>query len=216
MVGFWNWNQSRARKPETPSPREIIDHLAQQNLQLHREKDSLQSKITADQQQIEKLDAYVNAANGDLSHERAKNERLGERMASLRQMLVPPPNDQVSDDEVVQKFSALRSQIFRLVKMTWAKGLRDHIEERNLSDEQRAYLQTIFSGHTQWNRFYPRLHCHVFRYLASATFGRRHYGLTNEANGLDQRLEEVETYMWNYLPGGNTGTQQNLHPIYVH
>ena len=207
MFGFWNWNQWRGgppRNPEMQNLQEIIHHLQDQNLQLGRANEILQSEISTARQKVEKLNAQCSVANHDLCHERAKNEELGERMASLRQMLVPPPEVQVSDSEVVQRFTALRSLIFRLVKATWAKGLKDNISERELSDEQHQFFGGSYGNNAQWKSLHNYLRYFIFLRLHRSTLSGRQYALRHDCKTFDRRLGSIETWMWDNLPEGNT------------
>lgn len=204
------------RSSGNQNPQEIIDQLLHENQQLQWSNKSLQGEITAAKQQSHKLNINVNAARHDLNHERAKNEKLKERMASLRQMLVPPPEIQISDTEVIQRFTGLRSLILRLVKTTWTKKLRDNISESDLSEGQRTFVRPYAGKDAMWKSLHNRIRYFVFYQLCKFILGQRIYGLVNDYRMLDEGLGAIETYIWEQLPKGNTSDTQNPHFIFLY
>lgn len=194
-----------ARGPANQNSQEAIDQLLRRNDKLERANESLNRDMGAAKKQNHKLRDDMNAARQDLFHERAKNEELKKRMTSLRQMLIPPSEDQVSDTEVIQKFISLRSLIFRLVRTTWAKKFRDDIDERNLSEGQVTFARSYIGKDAMWKSLYHRIRYFIFYQLCMSVLDRRLYGLAKDFRRLDQQLEAIEIYLWEGLPEGERG-----------
>lgn len=198
------------RGPANQNPQEAIDQLLHRNQKLERANESLKRDMGAAKERNHKLKDDMNAARQDLLHERAKNEELKKRMTSLRQMLIPPSEDQVSDTEVMQKFISLRSLIFRLVRTTWAKKLRDGISEKKLSEGQVTFARSYLGKDAMWKSLYHRIRYFIFYQLCMSVLGRRRYGLAKDFREFDRELEAIETYLWEGHPEGNTSNSQYL------
>ncbi|ROV88753.1 hypothetical protein VMCG_10061 [Cytospora schulzeri] len=193
-------NQVMGRGNGNQNPQEAIEELLHQTRQLQQENQSLRGEVSATRQQNQKLTTDITTSRRDLSQERAKNQELTDRMTSLRQMLVPPPEDQISDTEIIQRFTALRSLIFRLVRSTWDRKLKDDVGERDVSEGQCTFFGTITNKNANWKTLYNRLRYFVFYKLSDLVLGRRLYGLGKSCKGLDKELEAMEFYMWDKIP----------------
>lgn len=180
------------------------DQLWSDNEDLQKANSSLQSQVSTTQEQNKCLVAQVNTARQELSYERTKNEEQRERMASLRQMLVPATEDQVSDTEIMQRFTALRSLVFRLVKGTWSMKFKDKLRDSDVSDNQHSFFAPFVGGDPKWKTLHNHLRHFIFNHLCLSALDRRRYFLHENCKWLDEQLETTETNMWDSLPKGNT------------
>lgn len=179
-----------------------FEQLLQYNKQLQQENQSLQDKLHAAQQRMTSLTSQLNVASNDLRLGRANNEELKRRMVRLREMLVPPSEDQVTDAEVTRTFLSLRSLVFRFVKGTWAKRFHTHVAEEDLPKGQRAFFSSFLTTGADWKNLHNRLRYLIFFLLNKHVFNRRHYGLEKGFKDLDEYLDQVETFLCNESPPG--------------
>lgn len=198
-------NQSLGRYPGSQTGQEVNEQLYEQIQQLQQENESLQRELSTAQDQNEILNSQVDITRRFLNRERAKNGELRQRMASLREMLVPPPQNQVSDNEVQRRFTALRALVFRLVKGTWTRGYKSSHDLNSLSQEQRVLFRTFSMNDAKWQTLHNRLRFWIFNTLELYILSKRHYALPGRYNGLSKALEASETSLWTSLPHESRG-----------
>ncbi|KUI61321.1 hypothetical protein VP1G_08475 [Cytospora mali] len=199
------WGDFMGRGTGYQNPQGATDQLAQNNQQLRKANEKLQSEAYTAEQHIERLTSEITAARRELSIERVNNQELKERLANLRLMLVPRSEDQVSDSEVQRKFTALRSLITRLVRATWAKRFKNNIDDMALSNGQREFFRHFTGADAQWKTLHNRLRFFVFYSLHQAMLGRSYYTLREGYKSIDSNLESVEVFMREHLPEEGRG-----------
>lgn len=168
-----------------------IDELLQQRDDLTHESQRLETKYKNARQrivhleaQIEKnanLAAQINAAN-------EKNAKLTQRMAALRQMLVPASENQVIDSEIVRRFSRIRSGILSLVRQTWKTAIRPDVKDQDMTPDQKELLGVDLT--------YDRLRSVVFLIIHKDVFGARQYFLGDACKDIERSLRKVEKFLF--------------------
>lgn len=130
---------------------------------------------------------------------------LTERLATLRQMLVPVSENQISDTDIVCKFGSLRNQILSLVRQNWEVRLKQDVE---LSEGQAHFFRDLANdtGDLLWKlRPYEKLRAAVFVILQAEIFGVYPYLLDEASGHLCSHLESAEAALWRVVrsSGGN-------------
>lgn len=137
----------------------------------------------------------------ELAQERLKSAELETKTAKLRSMLIPANETQLSDGEVLTKFTTLRSHILKLVKTT---GLRDFDPNQwYISEQQHRILSPFAEGKVNMRYIDNRLRGVVFSILTKHIFSVRHYPVEAKHEHLGEALRNAESYMFNMLPKGN-------------
>lgn len=133
---------------------------------------------------------------------RAEKSELTENLNRLRQMLVPASENHISDSEIIQKFTNLRSQIQGLVRQTWNMKLKQEMGF-HASEAQKRFFGGLWTGDdVHWKCPYERLRCAVFTHLDDYIFDSRSYFLKPEFAALDDALGISEKDMWNSCSTG--------------
>lgn len=143
--------------------------------------------------------AQYDAARGKLAQERLKRAELESKTQSLRSMLVPAHERQLSDSEVLAKFISLRSQILKLVKTTWHHSLKSNW---TLTEMQTKALRHFLNGKLDSRYLDSRVRSEVFSFLQKNILGVRTYALGEKNTVLDYTLGNVENFMWERLSDG--------------
>lgn len=136
----------------------------------------------------------------ELGQERTKTADLESKTASLRSMLIPTSKAQLSDAEVVGKFTALRSQILALVKSTWRQQFRNHVQATELRER---IFNPFREGKVEMRYLHNCLRSLVFEVIHCRILDVRHYALGEDFGKVDKALGEVESFMWKNLPECN-------------
>lgn len=155
------------------------------------------STLNAD---LDSVTAEYDDIQRQLAQERAKNLDLENKTVHLRSMLIPATESQLSDSEVVAKFTSLRSQILKLVKTAWSRNL---VQRRSLSEEQTEVLSPFYKNDVSFKYLDNRLQSVVFSILEERVFGARHYATNPDHAILNANLGRVEALLWHKISKGN-------------
>lgn len=170
-----------------------IDTLCAQNTELHNENEHIKSKLSKIEHDYANLTTEMETVRRALSEERQKNEALEKKTADLRSMLVPPPEVKLSDMEMVQRFTSLRTLIHKLVKSTWDhKWLPTPIA---VGSELTIILQPFYKGAVH-ARYMDNCLCgYIFSVLNQKIFGVRNFGLPPNLGKINTFLGDTEVYV---------------------
>lgn len=185
--------------------------LQREKATLGRQVDDAKKETHGLQKQYEILGAEMNRTRHELNAEKAITKHLGERVASLRSMLVPPSEAQVSDSEVVSKFTALRSLTFRFVKGTWALSFKADANEESLSGWQLEFARPFSYAGAPWQTLHSRIRSYIFDVISAEILNHCHYLLNKNSRDLDNMLGNTEDYMLRNLPEGNSSQHGTPH-----
>lgn len=174
----------------------------------------LQQEIKSLQDSLDKL-RYDNLSLGEecsslktlqddfrrkLAQERVKSAELERKADSLRSLLIPKVETQLSDGEIVAKFTSLRSQILKLVKTAWSRNI---VHNAEVSEQQQKILRPFFVDRKVDMRYIDdRLRGVVFDILHEHIFSIRHYPVDAKYSCLGETLRNVEEYMLGNLHRG--------------
>lgn len=177
--------------------------------EIQRQKEILNTQLSASKdethvsrQQYESLNTEVQRTRRELSVERATNKDLREGMAKLRLMLVPSSESQISDSDIISKFTALRSLTLRLVKGTWSMRFKNDIDMRRWSDWQRNVFGPFADQTSHWQTLHNKLRSLIFDFIGIYVLNCRHYYLKHNCIRLDKVLGDAEDYICDSLPEG--------------
>lgn len=183
----------------------MINTLLVKNNELHQRNDSFQAAYNTLSQDYSLLKAQHDSTRGSLDQERLRSAALESKMQNLRSMLIPANETQLSDGEVVSKFTSLRSQILKLVKTTWR---RDRFKSNfKITASHERILRPYIDGKVSMKYLDNWLRGVVFFHLKAYIFDLRTFSLAGKNVGLDDGLGKFETLMWEELPRGN-----HIHP----
>lgn len=115
----------------------------------------------------------------------------------LRQMLVPVTEKQVSDSDIVSKFTSLRSGIRGLVRQTWKLALKEEFEPRLMAENQRGFF-------TSFPVSYDRLRFLVSDAIRIIIFDSQNYFLGDSFQELERRIQKVERELARTMPKGKS------------
>ncbi|KKY30781.1 hypothetical protein UCDDA912_g09284 [Diaporthe ampelina] len=178
-----------------------IEELLQQRTNLSLECQKLQATNKLSRQRIIHLETQI-AKNADLAAQvnaaNQKNANLTQRMAALRQMLVPPAENQILDSEIVQRFCRIRSGIISLVRQTWRPVARPTTRSADMTPEQLMFVANDLT--------YDRLRSMVFLLIHKEIFHARPYGLGDAHKEFERSVRKVENYLLRNTPKENEGS----------
>lgn len=145
--------------------------------------------------------ARYSSTKTKLREEKLKSAELEIKTQDLRAMLIPVSETQLSDGEVVNKFTSLRSQILKFVKSTWR---RDKFKpDLNLTNYQMGVFSPFMEGRVDMKYLDNRIRGVVFDILHGYILGRRSYALGGELTHFEKQVGDFEEWMWKTLPAGN-------------
>lgn len=116
----------------------------------------------------------------------------------LRQMLVPVSEKQVSDSDVVSRFTNLRSSIVALVRQTWKLALREDFVPSLVPSHERYFFKSphLFT--------YDRLRFLVFLTIHAIIFDSQSYFLRDNLEQFEQHIQAVEKNLYRNLSEGKS------------
>lgn len=201
-ASIWNLLQLRPSAGYQQShDQHVIDTLLAKNNELQQHIHSLHATNHKLQQNYSHLENQYHSIRTELGEERLKSAELETKTQNLRAMLIPVSETQLSDGEVVSKFTFLRSQILKLVKSTWR---RDRFKRSPvLTGSQRKVFGPFMENQVDMKYLDNRLRCTVFSFLFRYIFDKRNYALGGKFPDLEDHLGEFEDWMWKHLPTGN-------------
>lgn len=171
-----------------------IEHLRSSQGKLEQRNSSLSAELMSSKSEHETI-------RRQLAEERAKNMELESKTVHLRSMLIPATETQLSDGEVVAKFTALRAQILKLVMSAWSRKW-DEATNKNVTDHQFKIFSPFANGGVNMKYLDNRLRGVVFSILNDQIFSTRHYATDSKHAPLNQRLGDVERLLWQNIPRG--------------
>lgn len=175
-----------------------IQELLQQRTDLSRENQRLHAMNKNARQENARLQAQLERNAGlavQIKAANEKNAKLTERMAELRQMLVPTSENQVPDLDMVQNVSRIRFNIVALVRSTWDPEIKPGTKSQDLTPMQlKAFAGSIS---------YDRLRALIFSLINQHTFSARPYFLGNARREIDQSIGKIEKYLRDNMPAGD-------------
>ncbi|KAJ4422618.1 hypothetical protein N0V82_002737 [Gnomoniopsis sp. IMI 355080] len=154
----------------------------------------LQAKHDALRQDRSSLQTDYDSIKTKLSDERSRNAELESKTQSLRSLLIPSKELQLSDGEVVSKFTSMRSQILKLVKTTWRRDGFD--TSKRLTDIQVEYFRPFLASELDMKYLDNVLRSLVFASLDKHIFSARTYALDKDFADLDAALGKTEAQIW--------------------
>lgn len=160
------------------------------------------------QEEIARLNSTVDDVTFDLRTEKERGRKetaqlhtqiktISEMNDKFRQMLVPVSEKQISDGEVVQKFTALRSSILAFVRRTWTLEFRAGIDIRTLPKGHREFFQSSIPPS------YDRLRYVVSVFLYQVIFEAPNYFLGDDHQRFEGHLQNLERHLFKISPNGN-------------
>ncbi|CAN8104681.1 unnamed protein product [Discula destructiva] len=123
------------------------------------------------------------------------------KTASLRSMLIPVKEPQLSDTEVVSKFASLRVQILKLVKTAWSHEKKPQADK--LSEEQSCVLKPFMDYKIDKRYLGNRIRGVIFAILDEEIFSVKNYPLVGDHARLAEALRNIESFMCENLPRDN-------------
>ncbi|KAJ4387859.1 hypothetical protein N0V93_008462 [Gnomoniopsis smithogilvyi] len=173
------------------------NELQQQIATLEGTKDSLWSEYCS-------LKDQYDSTLSELAEEKVKIAELESKTQTLRAMLIPANETQLSDGEVIGRFTSLHSQILKLVKTTWRRDvLKPGVR---LTDEQAKLLGPYIDGKVDVKYLDNRLRRVIFIYVKTRILNARTYALGEGLTRWDEQLGDFEDLMWKKLPKDHHGS----------
>lgn len=171
-------------------------------------KENLETSEQLAQDEIARLSSVADSVNLDLQAEREKYRTetahlhaqintISEMNDRFRQMLIPVPENQISDCDVAHKFTTLRSSILAFVRRIWTLKMRAEIDVQSLPRGHREFFQSSIP------RSYDRLRYVVSAFLYHGIFEAPNYFLGDEHKKFDDQLREVERHLFKISPRGD-------------
>lgn len=187
---------------------DVVDTLLAKNNELQQRIDTLQTKIDRLHQDKSLLKSQLKSTRSQLREERLTSAELEIKTQELRAVLIPVSETQLSDGEVVSKFTSLRSQILKLVKSTWRRdNFKPGIE---LTKNHTAFLGPFMEGKVDMRYLDNRVRSIIFEALHACILGKRCYHLDENLTHLEGQVGEFEDWMWKRLPTG-----KYLYPAFI-
>lgn len=201
-----------------------VDTLLFKNNKLQQETESLRDalgKLQLDNSSLSKecssWKGRYEKVRSEFAQERVKSAEQELKMASLRSMLIPKTEVQLSDNEVVARFASLRSQILKLIKTVWSPV--NFVPKADVSAEQYNFkiLYTFVEGKVDMRYMDNLLRGVVFSILNEHVFSVRHYPIDTKNESLGEALSYAESYMFDKLPkGNNTYTYRPVQGLWLY
>lgn len=201
---------SSSENRRNPKDQHTIDMLHARINELRREVESSNASLA----KLRKENSYWIASHSsskefhentrhELAQERLKSAELERKTADLRSMLIPASETQLSDSEVIAKFSLLQSHILRFVKTVTRSHDFKKARVMETTEEQTRILSPFASGKINMRYLDDRLRGVVFSILDDQIFSVRHYSLGQKDTRLGNILCKAESYLREKLPKGN-------------